>query len=175
MRKPSGKSRGSGSGANSGSSSTVTVGEPGGGDGQCQESHQQWVEAEFNRLSSVYSAVAAVDAVEGELGPLLYANVEVAGTPVNALVDPGSTATIMSFKLFRTISTKVGIPRSALQRPDVTLRDYSKRAIPIFAKVDMEISLQGKRITVLVYLRSDQGPKGEPCLFGTGAIGADGS
>ena len=80
-------------------------------------------------------------------------------------MDPGSSATIMLFELFKKVGTKAGIPREALQKPRVMLRDYSRRPIPVFAEVNLEFSYQGQRVTVPVYLRSDQGPAGEPCMF----------
>ena len=91
----------------------------------------------------------------------------VSGTPVEALIDPGSSASIMSFDLFQKVGRRAGIPRSALKRPDVVLRDYSQRPIPIGAQVELEFEWGGKAITVPVYLRSDQGIKGgEHCLLG---------
>ena len=140
----------------------------------CLRLQQEWVDAEFSRLSKVYSPRATVDAVKGALGPLFYATVEVAGVPVNALVDPGSSATIMSFELFKTIRERAAIPREALQKPDVTLRDHSRRPIPIFAQVALEFHLEGRRVSVPVYLRSDQGPAaGESCLLGTNVTRTD--
>ena len=128
------------------------------------------MDAEFSRLSCVYSPEATVDAVKGALGPLFYATVSIAGTSVESLVDPGSSATIMSFELFKKVGAKAGIPREALQKPNITLRDYSRRPIPIFAKVDLEFSYQDKQIITAVYLRSDQGTAGEPCLLGTNVV-----
>ena len=110
-----------------------------------------------------------VDTVDGALGPLYCATIMIAGTPVEGLVDPGSSATIL-FDLFREIGRKASIPCEALTLPEVTLRDYSRRPIPIFAVVDLEFCLQGRSVTVPVYLRSDQGPVSEPCLLGTNVV-----
>ena len=125
------------------------------------------METEFLRLSKSYQPSAEVDAVSGSLGPLYYAKVIVAGTPSEAMVDPGSSATIMSFELFRQIGMKAKIPVEALKRPDVVLRDYSKRPVPIGACVDLEL---GKSVTTTVYLRSDLGTQGEPFLLGTNVL-----
>ena len=54
-------------------------------------------------MSKSYSSSATVDAVMGSLGPLYYATVTVGGTPVDGMVDTGSSATIMSFNLFKKI------------------------------------------------------------------------
>ena len=51
----------------------------------------------------------------------------------------------------------------------MTLRDYSRRQIPIFAEVDMEISHQGRKTSATVYLRSDQAT-GESSLLGTNVL-----
>ena len=96
----------------------------------------EWTETEFLRLAKSYQPSADVDAVSGSLGPLFYAKVNVAGTSVEAMVDPGSSATIMSFELFRKIGARAKIPVEALRRPDVVLRDYSQRPVPIWACVD---------------------------------------
>ena len=98
---------------------------------------------------------AGIDTVDGALGPLYCVTVMIAGTPVEGLVDPGLLATILSFDLFREIRRKVSIPCEALTLPEVTLHDYSRRPIPIFAVVDLEFCLQGRSVTVPVYLRSD--------------------
>ena len=45
-------------------------------------------------------AVMATDCT-GSVGPLYYADVKVAAIPGKALIDTGSPATIMSFKLFK--------------------------------------------------------------------------
>ncbi len=76
---------------------------------RCQRLQQEWVEAEFNRMAGLYSPGASVDTVKGALGPLWYATVQIAGTPVAALVDTGSSTTIMSFGLFQKIGTKANI------------------------------------------------------------------
>ena len=108
--------------------------------------------------------------VDGALGPLYCATIMIAGTPVEGLVDPGSSATILSFDLFRKIGRKATIPCEALMLPEVTLRDYSRRPIPIFAVVDLEFCVQGRSVTVPVYLRNDLGPVSEPCLLGTNVV-----
>ena len=169
LKRAATETRGSG-GTHSGSSSAVTVERSEDLGDYCQRLRQEWVEAEFSRLAGAYCPEASVDTVEGALGLLFYATVVVAGTPVDALVDPGSSATIMLFELFKKVGPKAGIPREALQKPRVMLRDYSRRPIPVFAEVNLEFSYQGQRVTVPVYLHSDQGPAGEPCLLGTNVV-----
>ena len=169
LKKAATKARGGG-GTHSGSNSAVTVARSEDPGDYCQRLRQEWVDAEFSRLAGAYCPEASVDTVDGALGPLFYATVVVAGTPVDALMDPGSSATIMSFELFKKVGTKAGIPREALQKPKVMLREYSRRPILVFAEVNLEFSYQGQRVTVPVYLRSDQGLAGEPCLLGTNVV-----
>ena len=57
-----------------------------------------------------------------------------------------------------------------MQRPDVVLRDYSQRPIPIGAKVELEVEWQGNRVTAPIYLRSDSIVRGEPLLLGTNVV-----
>ena len=72
------------------------------------------------RMSHLYQS-ADVTTVTGAIGPLYYATVTIVGTPVWSLVDPGSSATIMSFKLFHKIGDAAHIPAYALQKPDIML------------------------------------------------------
>lgn len=118
----------------------------------------------------MYQSNASVDAVSGSLGPLYYTTVNVAGIPVEAMVDPGSSATIISFDLFKKVGHEAGIPKEALKPPDLVLRDYSQRPIPIGAKVNVTFEWQGRFVEATVYLRSDLGGGGEPCLLGTNVV-----
>ena len=61
--------------------------------------------------------------------------VEVAGQEVEAIVDTGLSATILSFELFKKIGKSANIPVTALSKPDIVQRDYNKRSIPVGAKV----------------------------------------
>ena len=63
-------------------------------DDQCRRLAHQLADAEYQIMSKSYSSSATVDAVTGSLGPLYYATVTVGGTPVESMVDPGSSATI---------------------------------------------------------------------------------
>ena len=83
------------------------------------------------------------------------------------MVDPESSTTIMLFKLFQKIETKAKIPVEAMKQPNVVMRDYSQRPIYIGACVNLELEWHGKSVTTMVYLRSDLGTQGEPCLLGT--------
>ena len=87
-------------------------------DDQCRRLADQLAEAEYQRMNKSYSPSATVGAVTSSLGPLYYATVTVSGTPVEGMVDPGSSATIISFNLFRTIGQKAGIPKEALKPLD---------------------------------------------------------
>ena len=110
------------------------------------------------------------DTVTGALGPLYYAEVKIAGVPVEALLDAGSSASILSFDLFQKIGHAAGITVDALKPPKATLRDYSQRPIPIGAQVELKFEWKGSRVTAPVYLRSNQGTIGEPCLLGTNVV-----
>ena len=78
------------------------------------------------------------------------------------MVDPGSSAIIMSFDLFKKIGNKGGVPIEALKPPDLVLRDYSQRPI---AKVNVRLKWQRKSLEATVYLRSDLGGGGKSCLL----------
>ena len=121
-------------------------------------------------MSEDYRSSAGVDEVTGDLGPLYFANVTIEGTPVDGMVDPGSSATIISFDLFKKIGGKARIPSSALEVPHVTLRDYSQNPIPIGAQVKLTFRWKDNTVTTPLYIRSDQAAKGEPCLLGTNVV-----
>ncbi len=78
------------------------------------------MDAEFERLQLAYQEDAHVASVTGgSLGPLYYATVTVAGTPVEALVDSGSSTSIMFYELFKQVGPKAGIRTDDLHPPDV--------------------------------------------------------
>ena len=69
----------------------------------------------------------------GAVGPRFYAMVTIEKSPVEAMVDPGSSATIISFERFKKIGQQARIPSEELLLPDITLQDYNQRPIPIGA------------------------------------------
>ena len=121
-------------------------------------------------MSEDYCSSAGVDEVTGALGPLYFAKVTIEGTPVDDMIDPGSSATIISFDLFKKVGRKARIPSRALEVPHVTLRDYIQNPIPIGAQVNLTFRWGDKTVTTPVYVRSDQAAKGEPCLLGTNVV-----
>ena len=121
---------------------------------RCQRLQDEWIAAEMKRLSTSYDGVADVDTVSGAL---YYAEVKVGDVAINTMVDPGSSATIMSFELFKKVGKAAGIPKSALQILKVILCGYSQRPIPISAEVEIVIDWKGKQVTAPVYIRSDIG------------------
>ena len=122
---------------------------------------------EFQRLLKAYASVTSVTG--GALGPLYFVTLTVAGSRVEALVDPGSSASIMSYDLFKQIGPKAGISAEDLQPSDVVLRNYSQNPITLSGKVNLEFKWQEKAVVSPVYLRSDR-EKGESLLLGTNII-----
>ena len=90
----------------------------------------KWTEVEYRRMAKAYQPTGDVDTVTRSLGRLFYATVKVAGVPVEAMVDTGSSATIMSFDLFQKVGKAARIPQEELRPPDVVLHDYNRRPIP---------------------------------------------
>ena len=128
---------------------------------------EELISIEYERLSQAY---AGVDSVTGAVGPLFYAEVIIENTPVNAMIDTGSSATIISFDLFKKIGRAAKIPRQELQRPDIILRDYNQKPIPIGAKVELTFQWKDRVVRTPVYVRSDSMAGGEPCLLGTNVV-----
>ena len=121
----------------------------------------------FSTIVETYRQHAQVDQVTGPIGPLYYARVQIAGVPTDGLVDTGSSVTILSFNQFKEIGKLARIPSSELKPAVGVFRDYSRRLIPITAKVDLEFQWKGKSVTTPAYLRADDGNGVEPCLLGT--------
>ena len=121
-------------------------------------------------MSQGYEAVGDIDQVAGAVGTLYYVTVSIAGKPVEAMVDTGASATILSFEQFKRISQKADIPVSALSAPDVVLRDYSQRPIPVGAKVELELSFNSKSMVAPVYVRGSGSAESEACLLGTNVV-----
>ena len=101
---------------------------------------------EFEQLTDMYGDIKHVSTVTSSVGPLYYATVDIEGSLVEALVDPGSAATIMSYDLFQKIGKKAQIPATMLSKPTVTLKDYNQCTIPIGASVDLTVSFNGQKV-----------------------------
>ena len=125
------------------------------------------MDSEFERLLNSYASVTSVTG--GALGPLYYVTLTVSGSPVEALVDPGSSASIMSYALFEKIGPRAGIQAGDLRPADAVLRTYSRNQIAISGQVDLEFTWKEKTIASPVYLRADK-EDGEPLLLGTNII-----
>lgn len=90
--------------------------------------------------------------------------------PVEGMVDPGSSATIISFALLQEIGKQAQIPSEALKLPDIVLRDYSQNPISVGAQVSLVFRWQDRTVTTPVYVRSDIAPGAESCLLGTNVV-----
>ncbi len=136
-------------------------------DERCQRLQQEWAEAEIDRLSQVYKASARVDQVTGPVRALYYCRMEIRRGTGGC---HGRHAMVLSFDVFKAIGAKANIPVSALSRPNVTVRDYSQRPIPIGVNVNLEIAYHGKSVIAPVYLTSNDSVRAEPCLLGTNVV-----
>ena len=140
---------------------------------QLTRRNQLWKELttlEFEHLTDMYGDIKHVSTVTSSVGPLLYyATVDIEGSLVEALVDPGSAATIMSYDLFQKIGKKAQIPATMLTKPTVTLKDYNQRTIPIGASVDLTVSFNGQKVVAPVHICSPD-TKVESCLLGTNVV-----
>ena len=128
---------------------------------------EELVDVEYQRMAQAY---AGVDSVTGAVGPLYYAEVTIESTPVEAMIDTGSSATILSFALFKRIGKAAKISAQELLRPDIVLRDYNQRPIPVGAKIELTFRWKDRAVTTPVYIQSDLAA-GEPCLLGTNVVG----
>ncbi len=113
--------------------------------------------AEFKRMAQVYHLTREVDMVTGSLGTLYYGKVMLGGTPIDAVIDTGLSASFIYFDLFQKVVVKANIAPEALQPSDVMPQDYNRRPILIGAKLDLTIEWQGKSLISPVCLRSEVG------------------
>jgi len=69
----------------------------------CDQLWKELITLEFQHLTDSYGGTNNVSVVPSSIGPLYlyYAKVDVEGSPVEALVDLGSAATLISFNLFK--------------------------------------------------------------------------
>ena len=133
-------------------------------DKTCEDLHQLWVEAEFSRMKRAFQ----VDNVTGSVGPLYYCEVEIAGQPVQALIDSGSSATVMTFSLLQRIARDAQLSVDVLEKPDVILRDYNQHPLRIGAFAKLEVMYKGERVLATIYINfeSENRPT-ESCILGT--------
>ena len=82
---------------------------------RCERLQVEWAVAERQRMSKEYCSSAGVDEVTGALGPLYFANVTIEGTPMDGMIDPESSAMIISFDLFKKVGEEAHILSSALK------------------------------------------------------------
>ena len=95
---------------------------------------------------------------------------QVEGLPVEAMIDSGSSATVMSFALFEKVGQSAGIPNEVLEVQEVMLRDYNGQPILIGAQVNLMFQCNGESVAAPVYIRSSASQAGEPCLLGTNVL-----
>ena len=122
--------------------------------------------SKFSRMRKTF----LVNRVTGPVGPLYYCQVSIAGQPVEALIDSGSSATIMSFNLFKRVAKAAGLSVDILERPDVVLRDYSQHPLRIGAVVRVEVEYQDEKVLTPIYLNADDGRSIESCLLSTNVL-----
>ena len=134
---------------------------------RCERLREEWAAAEWQRMSEDYHSSAGVDAVTGALGPLYFAKVTIESTPIVGMIDPGLSATIISFDLFR----KVGGGSSHSQQCTGSATCHVKGLqSESNSQLNLTFRWEDKTVTTPVYIRSDQAAKGEHCLLGTNIV-----
>ena len=58
---------------------------------------------------------------------------------IRAMVDPGSSATIILLEKFKEIDMQMWIQPDSLKRPNLTLHDYSQKPISVGATVELTV------------------------------------
>ena len=132
-----------------------------------EDLHQLWVEAEFSRMKRVFQ----VDNVTEAVRPLYYCEMEIAGQPVEALINSGSSATVMTFSLLQMIARDAQLSVDVLEKPDVVLRDYNQHPLRIGAFAKLEVMYKGRRVLAPIYINVDsENRPTESCILGTNLL-----
>ncbi len=105
--------------------------------------------------------------MNGTVGWLAYATVKLAGVPTEAMLDTGSSVSLMSQSLFFKVGKAAKIPVEAIQHPDVPLKDFSQNHIPVTGRVEIKVEARGKSIVIPIYILPGAEP---PCLLGLSAV-----
>ena len=134
-------------------------------DKMCEDLHQLWVEAAFSRMKRAFQ----VDNVTGSVGPLYYCEVKIAGQPVEALINSGSSTTVMTFRLLQRNARDAQLSVDVLEKPDVILRNYNQHPLRIEAFTKLEVTYKGKRVLAPIYIDSENKPT-ESCKLGTNLL-----
>ena len=111
--------------------------------------------------------VDAIHSVVSPPSPLPFSSVGVEGCLVKAMLDTGSSVTILDEDLFVDIAQKVGVDKASIETPQVCIRDYSGREIPVVACVNLRITAEGRELTEPVYVVRNAKPR---CLLGLNVI-----
>ena len=112
-----------------------------------------------------------MDNVTRAVGPLYYCEVEIAGQPVEALIDSGSSATAMTFSLFQRIARDAQLSVDVLENPDVILRDYNQHPLRIGAFTKLEVMYKARRVLAPIYINVDSDNRlTESCILGTNLL-----
>ena len=99
--------------------------------------------------------------------PLPYAQVGIEGVLVNAMLDTGSSVTILDEDILVAIARTTSLDKSMIDKPAVQLHDYSEKQILVVACVNLRITAEGRQITERVYIVKQAQPT---CLLGIAAI-----
>ena len=92
-----------------------------------------------------------MDRVTWSVGTLYYWTAKIAGQPVKALVDSGSSASFLLFELLKN-HQESQLTEKVMNKPDEILRDYSQQPIRIrpIATVELEVGRKGSNSHLFV-------------------------
>ena len=94
-------------------------------------------------MSEDYRSSSGVDKVNGALGPLYFANVTIEGTPVDGMVDPGLSATIISFDLFEKIGGKSPDPKQCTRSATCYIMRLQPESNPYWGTSETYVQMEG--------------------------------
>ena len=119
-----------------------------------------WPELSFNACQVTTSRKLLWILSHGHLVSLYYMTLKVAGIPIDAMVNPESSTTVMSFELFKNVEWEAGIPLGVFRPPDLVFQDDSPANHPYWSPSGSDFEWQGKSVVSTVYLCSELGAEG---------------
>ena len=113
------------------------------------------------------SHIGVLHSVSASSNSLPYSRICVEGCLANAMLDTGSSVSIMDEELFVQIARTAALDKSSVKPPPVLLRNFGDGEIHVTSCVPLRLVAEGKAVTEQVYLVPNSRPA---CLLGITAV-----
>ena len=117
--------------------------------------------------SNTVSHNGVLHSVSTTSNPLPYTRICVEGCLVSAMLDTGSSVSIMGEELFVQIARGIDLDKATVKPPQVLLRNFGDGEIYATACVPLRFAAEGKEVTESVYIVPNSQPE---CLLGVTTV-----